>query len=147
LLTLQITGLTNGEQVLIQRFLDGNANTNVDTGEPLVDAFRISDGGVSIIGGVTNLNVPYDHDPASGTISTTLSFAVNIENIVGQQLFRLVSPAGRFPAVIANLVVTNAGLAQSVSGVVFNGPSPVPYAVVVALSQPNNNYRAGVIAD
>src|SRR5690242_20218805 len=42
-ITLQITGtgLTNGETVLVERFLDLNANGAIDAGEPLVQSFRL----------------------------------------------------------------------------------------------------------
>ena len=146
-LTLQVDGLTNGEQVIIQRYLDGNGNGVVDNGELLIDAFRIRDGGVSIIGGVTNLNVPYDSNPATGAITATISFAVSLESIVGRHLFRLVSPTTNFSPQTTLFVVTNAALAQSVSGTVFNGASPVANAVVVALAQPNNNFAGAVVAD
>src|SRR5207253_11347436 len=43
-LTLQIGGLTNGETVLIERFIDLNANGTVDSSEPLVQSFRLTDG-------------------------------------------------------------------------------------------------------
>src|SRR5215212_3192437 len=43
-LTLQIAGVTNGEQVVIERYLDLNTNSVLDAGEPLLDTFRISDG-------------------------------------------------------------------------------------------------------
>ncbi len=35
-ITLTITGLTNGESVLVERFLDANSNGAVDSGESLV---------------------------------------------------------------------------------------------------------------
>src|ERR1051325_818341 len=56
-LTLQITGLTNGEHVIIQRYLDLNGNGTGEATEPLLDTFTIADGGVSTIGGITNVNV------------------------------------------------------------------------------------------
>src|SRR6266403_726641 len=87
LITLAITGLTNGEKVVIQKYLDLNANGSIDAGEPLIDAFKISDGGVMVIGGVTNINVPFDSNPTAGAITTTLNFPVSmvLENIVGRQ--------------------------------------------------------------
>src|SRR2546426_329092 len=83
-LTLQIGGLTNGEQVVIERYLDLNTNGVEDAGEVLLDTFRIADGGVNTIGGVTNVNVPYDSNPASGAITTTLNLAPSLEKF-GQQ--------------------------------------------------------------
>src|SRR5258708_2690284 len=81
-ITLAIGGLTNGERVVIQKYLDLNANGTIDPGEPLMDAFRIADGGVLVMGGITNLNVPYDSNPVSGAITTTLNFpaAMPLEN-------------------------------------------------------------------
>jgi hypothetical protein len=146
-LTLQIGGLANGEQVIVRRYLDFNSNGVVEASEPLTDTFRISDGGVSTIGGVTNLNVPYDSNPSAGAITSTLSFGLQLENFVGQQIFSLVSPSGNFPPQTSLLVVTNTAPAQSVSGTVFSGGSPVPNAIVVALSQPNNNYIGAIIAN
>jgi hypothetical protein len=146
-LTLQISGLTNGERVVIERYLDMNGNGTIEAGEPLVDSFSLADGEVSTIGGVTNLNVPYDRNPAAGAITTTLSFALPIEAVIGNQIFRLISPYGNFAPQTNILTVTNANLAQTVSGTISAGASPVPYAMAVALSMPNNNFVAGVFAD
>jgi hypothetical protein len=146
-LTLNVTGLTNGEPVIIRRYLDANVNGTLDSGELLLDAFRISESGVSTIGGITNLNVPFDHNSATDAITTTLSFAPPLENLVGQHLFQLVSPSGRFSPQTAIFNVTNAPLAQSISGTVFSGATPLPQAIVVALQLPNNVYVSAVVAD
>src|SRR3989442_3422232 len=50
-ITLAIGGLTNGENVVIQKYLDLNANGTIDPGEPLMDAFKISDCGGMVIDG------------------------------------------------------------------------------------------------
>jgi len=42
-ITLNVTGLTNSENVSIQTFLDLNANGAVDAGEPFIDVFKITD--------------------------------------------------------------------------------------------------------
>lgn len=149
-ITLNITGLTNTEQVTIQRWLDLNGNGIIDPGEPMLEAFKISDGGAMVIGGVTNLSVPYDSDSAPGAITTTLNFGppLTLVDIVGQQIFRVVSPTGRFAPVIATLMVTNAPLPQSVSGVVYsNGVAGLPYALVVAEAAPNQKYAGATVAD
>jgi hypothetical protein len=61
-LTLTITGLTNGEKVTVQKWLDQNGNGIVDGSEPLVDQFPLTDNDMSnaLIGGATNVNVPFD---------------------------------------------------------------------------------------
>jgi Carboxypeptidase regulatory-like domain len=148
-ITLNITGLTNGEQVTIQKWLDLNGNGAIDPGEPMVDTFNITDNDSTnnLIGGVTNINVPYDTNPASGAIATTLNFAGNmaIENMTGHFVYRAVSATGNSSALF---VVTNAALAQSVSGTVYsNGLTPLPYAVVVAQDQQAGNPVGSTVAD
>src|SRR6185503_8721064 len=84
-LTIQVSGLTNGEPVVVERYLDANGNGVIDPGEPLMDSFRIGDGFVSTIGGVTNLNVPFDSTPTSGAITTALNFSESIERAGGNK--------------------------------------------------------------
>jgi hypothetical protein len=136
-ITLNITGLTNTETVTIQRWLDLNGNGSIDAGEPMIDAFKISDGGAMIIGGITNINVPFDSNPASGAITTTLNCpaALILDTMAGQYVFQMVSPTGRFSPVTATFAVTNAALGQSVSGIVYSNGVPFPNAVVVAKNQ------------
>ena len=77
-LTLQIGGLTNGETVLIERFIDLNANGTVDSSEPLVQSFRLTDGQVTSIAGVRNANIPGDNDLATNNqITATLNHQTN----------------------------------------------------------------------
>lgn len=151
-ITLNITGLTNGEQVAVQEFMDLNANGSVDPGEPMMDAGKITDNDPSqaIIGGVTNINIPIDSNSATGAITTTLNFAppLVLENFVGQHLFKLVSPTGRFAPVTATLVVTNAVTAQTLSGTVYsNGITPLANAVVVVQPADGSGYTAAAVAD
>src|SRR5216110_2355594 len=62
-ITLQVTGLTNTETVVVQTFLDANTNGVVDGADLLVQQFSLTDGQASVIGGVTNFSVPGDSDP------------------------------------------------------------------------------------
>jgi hypothetical protein len=148
-ITLNITGLTNGQQVKVQTYLDLNGNGVVEANDPLMDVFSVTDGGAQVIGGITNVSVPYDSNTATGAITTALSFAPPLENIVGQKIYRVLSnPSGAFTPVTAVLNITNASLGQSVSGIVYsNGVTPMPGAVVVALTLTNQNYVCGAIAD
>src|SRR5258708_8583893 len=60
-ITFQINGLTNTETVLVQKYLDANANGVIDASDFLVQQFSLTDGQAGmVIGGVTNLNVPGD---------------------------------------------------------------------------------------
>ena len=151
-ITLNITGLTNGEKVSIEKWLDLNANGSIDVGDLLVDAFKITDNDLTnnLIGGVMDINVPYDTNSTNGSITFTLNFAgsMAIENMVGHFIYRLVSPTGRFTPVTALFTVTNATLAQSISGIVYsNGLTPLPYAVVVAQDQQAGNPAGSTVCD
>src|ERR1039457_2701324 len=58
---LQITGLTPGVTVVVQKFLDLNTNGIIDGGDWLVQQFQMTDGQAGMaFGGVTNFNVPGD---------------------------------------------------------------------------------------
>ncbi len=151
-ITLGITGLTNHETVTVQEWLDLNANGVIDAGEPMMDAGKITDNDPSkaIIGGVTNINVPIDSNSATGAITATLNFAppAVLENVIGQRIFKLVSPTGNFSPVTATLLVTNAVTAQTLSGTVYsNGVTPLPHAVVVVLPPGGKGYTAAEVAD
>jgi len=151
-ITLDITGLTNHETVMVQEWLDLNANGTIDPGEPLMADGKITDNDPSkaVIGGITNINIPIDINSATGAITTTLQFAppIVLENITGQRIFRLVSPTGNFSPVTATLLVTNAPAAQTLSGTVYsNGVTPLPNAVVVVLPPQGKGYTAAEVAD
>ena len=71
---------------------------------------------------------------------------------MGQYIFRLSSPVQNFQPTNVTFTITNAALAQSVSGVVYsNGVAPLPYAVVAILEMSTGNgggqWVAGAIAD
>ena len=148
-ITLAVAGLTNGQPVTVQTYLDLNGNGVVDTGEPLLDTFDITDGGASIIRGITNISVPFDRNSATGAITASLSFAPPFENVVASKIYRVAGrPPGAFTPVTAVLQVTNATTGQSVSGIIYsNGVAPLPNAVVVALTATNQNYVAAAVAD
>src|SRR5580704_5560228 len=76
-ITLQISGLTNGETVVVQKFLDANTNGIVDAGDWLWQQFTLTDGSASVFTNgailVTNFNVPCDLDGVTnGAITAKL---------------------------------------------------------------------------
>src|SRR5579862_4704946 len=74
-ITLQVTGLTSGDTVVVQKFLDLNINGVVDATDWLVQQFNLTDGQAGmVIGGVTNFNVPGDIDTTAGQITAKLNF-------------------------------------------------------------------------
>jgi len=134
LVSVHIAGLTNGETVLVEKFLDVNANTNVNAIDTLMRSFLVTDGRRSVIGGVTNLNVPGDLNPTNGVITTALSFeGSDLDLLVGRHIFRLSSPTGRFAATNVSFRVTNSAYAQTVTGRVRSSGTNVPYGIVAVL--------------
>ena len=158
-ITLQVSGLTNNEEVVVQKFLDLNKNGVVDAGDWLAQQFNLTDGQAGmVLGGVTNFNVPGDTDTTPGQITAKLIFLNGdfMQNIAGQYLFTLSSPVGHFAPITNSFTVTNVPYPQSFTGsVVSNGAgTTVPNAVVLLFPPPRpghnglgGNPLAGVVAD
>jgi hypothetical protein len=145
--TLNITGLTNLQPVKVQTFLDLNGNGVVDPGEPLMDSCKVQESGAMVIGGVTNVSAPHDSNPATNAITMTLNFAPpeSFDNLTGQKIYRVIAGGS---SVTAAITVTNAVTGSYVSGIVYsNGVTPLPNALVVALTVTNQNYVAAAVAD
>jgi hypothetical protein len=143
-LLIQISALTNGETVLVERFLDSNANGTIDAGEPQVQSFLLTDGQVTSMGGIRDNNIPGDEDlAANGQIVASLDFANSPEfsRGSGAQIFRISSPTGRFAAVQQPVTVTQSSLPRQISGTVSSGGSPVPYAWAAAFVQVGSDQR------
>lgn len=138
-ITLQIGGLTNTETVVIQKFLDLNTNGVIDGGDWLVQQFTLTDGTNSVIGGVTNFNVPGDLNATTGAITAKLNFQNGdfIQNIAGKYLYKLSSPTGHFAPVTNTFIVTNFPYPQKFTGnVVSNSTSTTLSNAVVLLFPP-----------
>lgn len=150
-ITLQIGGLTNGEAVRIDKYLDANTNGVVDAGDWLVQSLMLKDGQAPmVIGGVTNINVPYDSNSASGTITVSLNFlTASIEQkFVGKYLWILSSPTGRFSPVTNSFAVANAAYAQAITGKVQCNNTNIPNAGIVVFPSPSDNGPiAATVAD
>lgn len=133
MVTVQITGLSDGETVLLQRFLDANANGVVDGPDWQMDCVRVTDGFVPKIGGVTNYAVPFDSTGTNGTIIVQLNYcsASQLDHFVGQHLFRVIGQSGQ---ATATFIVTNVPYTQAITGTVRCTGTNVPYPVVVFLT-------------
>jgi len=147
-ITLQIEGLNVGETVQIDKYLDANANGTIDASDLLVASFQLTDGQASAIGGVTNINVAFDSNPAGGTITASLNyFTISFfEHIVGKYVYRLSSPTGHFTATNQPFTVTTAAYAQSVTGTVTSAGTPLPNAAVL-LFPANGSPVGGTVAN
>jgi hypothetical protein len=153
-ITLQIAGLTNGETVVIQKYLNASGQGVIATNDWLVEQFNLTDGQPGmVIGGVTNFNVPGDTDGMSnGQITADLNFQNGdfMQDIVGEYLFKLSSPVGHFSPITNEFSVTNYPFPQKFTGTVFsNGSSTVvPYAMVMlSPGGGDSSPTAGVMAD
>lgn len=151
LVTVQVSGLTNGETVLVERFIDANGN-GLDSSDLLVQSFKLTDGQVLSFGGIRNANVPGDNDlAANGQITSTLKFAEGGEFTrgAGTQIFRVSSPFGRFSPAQQTLTVTQPSYAQHITGTILNGATPIPYALIGVLIPvgSDNQFISGSVAD
>jgi hypothetical protein len=139
-ITLQVTNLSPGDTVVVQKFLDLNGNGVIDAGDWMVQQFQLTDGQAGmVIGGIVNSNVPGDTDGATnGQITAQLNFQNGdfIQNIVGQYLFKVSSPGNHFTPITNLFNVANAPYAQEFTGnVVSNAAGTgVPNAVVLLIS-------------
>ena len=147
-ITLTIGGLTNGETVVIEKFADANTNGVIDAGDFLLQSFRLTDGVSSTIGGVTNINVPGDANPAASNIIAQVNYsAPQPDHIVGKYEFKLSSPGGRFTPVTNLFTVTNFAFAQSFTGAIKNSGTNVPNAVIVLFTGTQGQFAGGTLAD
>src|SRR3954470_7224413 len=130
---LEMTGLANHQAVLVEEFYDANGNGALESGDPLVLSFQVQDGEVPLFGGVRDPNRPGDEDSATnGLIKVNLVFGSLPERnrAIGNYLFRISSTNNAFSAVTQPFVVSQASFAQSVSGKVLNGATPLSSAFV-----------------
>src|SRR6185312_11000280 len=101
--TLQITGLTNGEKIVVQKFADANGNGTVDSGDVLCQQFNLTDAhATTFLDGaitVTNLNVPCDTDAVGGQITAALNISQSgfEQTIAGKYLYVVMSSFISFP--------------------------------------------------
>ncbi len=140
-ITLQVTGLTAGDTVLVQRFLDANADGVINAGDILWQQFTMTDGqGGMVIGGVTNINVPGDTDTVAGQVTAGLDFQTDFSPpIAGNYLYKLSSPSGHFTPITKSFTVTNFHYGQSFTGTVVSNRVAVPYASVILLQSSGGN--------
>jgi len=157
-IVLQISGLTNKETVVVQKYLDANTNGILDAGDSLWQQFTLTDGSASVFTNglitVTNFNVPCDLDgTTNGSITAKLNQSADFaQRIVGKYLFVLTSPVGHFSPITNAFTITNFPFAQKFTGnVVSNGTSTTVSNALVFIGAPdssgNLNFFAGTTAN
>jgi len=133
-ISLHVTGLTTGQTVRIEKYVDLNGNGVIDPLEFPVESFLVTDGQLPLIGGVRNANVPGDEDGATdGNIHVKLYYPW-VDNVVdtapGNFIYRLSDPSNGFSPVTQTFSVAQKVLPQGVTGTVSLGGVPAPYASV-----------------
>ncbi len=140
-ITLQVSGLTSGDTVVVQDFLDLNTNGVIDSTDMLAQQFNLTDGQAGmVIGGVTNINVPGDTDTTAGQITATVNFVSGGSGpIAGQYIIRVSSPAAHFAPLTQLFTITNVPYPQKIAGKVVSDGTNVPNAVVVLFPPSSGN--------
>ena len=147
-ITFQMSGLSLGETVQVQEFVDVNNNGIVDHGDYGVRFETVSDGGLKEVAGLPNPNAFHDLDgAANGAITAAMPFALapDTTRAVGHYIFVMSSPSNHFPSTNLLFTVTSPDYAQSVQGAVQNNSTNIPFAIV-ALTQKTSSGRTVVAA-
>jgi len=151
-ITMQVTGLTSGGTVLVQKYLDANTNGVIDASDMLSQQFPLTDGQAGmVIGGVTNINVPGDTDSTATQITARWNFQNGdiSQNFIGKYAVKVSSPTGLFTPITNFFTVTNASYNQSFAGNVVNSGTNVPNAIVILFNPSGDglNPQAGTVAN
>ena len=143
-LDLTITGLDSaGQTVVVEEYLDADGSSTINAGDVLLRKLNVTDGQVTSIAGVRNLNIPGDEDlVANSQIHTRLLYSASdiTGRVDGLHIFR-VSPSGAgFAPFTTNFSVTQRDYAGSgISGsVVAGGPQPGALVLVQAAGGDGN---------
>lgn len=144
-ITLTITGLSPAQQVQVKRFYDLSGNGVIGGRDFVVQSFKVTDGQVSEIGGVRNLNVPGDEDGlTNGQIVTRLDYpglGGPASAVTGNFIFRLEDQSGNTLATQV-FSVAQQSQPQGVRGLLLS-PASVPITnSPVALIDPSGAKNA-----
>src|SRR5438552_15334304 len=152
-IVLTISNLNSGQKVIVQKYLDLNANGGIDFGQDmLVRSFAVTDGSLPLVGGVRNINVSGDEDGATnGQIRVELNYPglnETLEHIAGHYLFRVLDANGVFAPLVVPFSVVQKAYPQGVSGQAIAAATGLPLTnAVVVLAPQNGNNGVGTIAD
>jgi hypothetical protein len=152
IVTVSATGLFTNETVVVRKYIDLNTNGVVDGTDFFLQQFTVTDQASGIlIGAATNVNVPYDTNTTKGTITVPLSQVGEgvAGSVVGKYFYVFSSPSNHFTAVTNAFTITNANLAQTISGTVVSNSTAVPYAFVLVGYASGNDFNpfTGAVAN
>lgn len=149
-ITVNVTGLANGQSVRVETFLDFDGNGDVDSGDLMVQSFTVTDGQALSVAGERNSNVPGDEDGSgNGRIRAVLTYRALAEasRVAAKYVYRASAATGNFTAVTAAFTATQPVYPQKVTGKVTSGGSPVPSAFVVLIDPAADGPTGIVLSD
>ena len=133
-ITLTIEGLSPGQTVSIERYIDFNRNGNVDADDVLTQQFNLTDGESSAIDGVRNVNVPGDEDgEINGQIQAVIENRAQglLKHLAAQFVYTVSNSSDNSPMATSPFIVTQPVHSQKVVGRVTSDGSPVANSLVV----------------
>src|SRR5260221_52169 len=151
-IVLSITGLPSGGTVAVEEYLDANGNGTVDSPqEALVRAFTVTDGQVTSIGGVRDLDVPGDDDGlTNGQIRVELPYpglSETLSHIAGNYLVRVYDPTNGFSPLTNSFVIMQKVYPQGATGQVTASDTGAPLSNAVVVMVAQNGPGFGTVAD
>ena len=96
-LTMAMTGVTPGQQVIVEQYSDFNGNAAVDATDFLMQSFRVTDGAVPWVAGRRNPLMIADEDgAANGVIQALIDcrYAGAVNRVQGKYIYQLRSADG-----------------------------------------------------
>ena len=151
-IVFNVTGLSSGETVTVEEYMDVNGNGAIDFGqELLVRSFTVTDGQAASIGGVRNLNVPGDEDGlTNGQIRVALPYPglnPTLARIAANYLFRIYDPLGGPLSITNSFNIVQKISPQGVTGQVTSAATGLPLTNSVVVMVTQNGDGFGTVAD
>lgn len=117
-------------EILVEQFVDANRNGVMDTGDYVIRSFKVTDGASS-----NSPNIQGDEDgTVDSAITTTLRYdlASDVYHAPGSYIVKVTAGVD---SASASFTVKPGSQMQTVSGMVLNGSTPVPGAIVRLLDK------------
>ncbi len=140
-LEIEVSGLSEGQTILMERFLVDNSNGDINANAVLMDSRLITDGYLPLTGEEPNYNETLDYIEIDleavtfldGEIISYFPIRGGLEAIPGEYVYRISSPAGSFTPVQEQLTIVDIPTDQQFTGQVMSDGKPVSGALVALL--------------
>ena len=126
--TLTITNLTACQTVNVEWYADLNTNGIIDAGDLLISSFQVTDGQVSMVAGLPNLNVPGDEDGLTNGQIRVVSYypSVASSTAIGSSLIRVSDPSGNRNSVTQAFSINERFYPQGIAGRLTSAGTGLP---------------------